>query len=247
MGFLAIIGGSGLNRFAALESPVRQSVETEFGRPSAPLVVGKLQGYKVVFLARHGDGHSIAPHQINYRANIRALQTAGVTHIVSVAAVGGIGSHLPPAQIAVPEQLIDYTHGRKSTFYEGSGSEVKHIDLSWPYSRKLASMIERAAGLSGLKIVSGGTYGCTQGPRLETGAEILRMERDGCDMVGMTGMPEAALAREAGIDYACCAVMANWAAGKSSSEITRQEIEANLSRGMVGVANLLGSLVGVIG
>jgi 5'-methylthioadenosine phosphorylase/5'-methylthioinosine phosphorylase len=247
MGFLAIIGGSGLNRFAALESPVWQSVETEFGGPSAPLVVGKLQGHKVVFLARHGDGHSIAPHQINYRANIRALQSVGVTHIVSVAAVGAISSHLPPAQIAVPEQLIDYTHGRKSTFYEGSGSEVKHIDFSWPYSRTLASMIERAAGLSGLKIVSGGTYGCTQGPRLETAAEILRMERDGCDMVGMTGMPEAALAREAGIDYACCAVMANWAAGKSSSEITMQEIEANLSRGMVGVANLLGSLVGVIG
>ncbi|MCI0653273.1 MAG: S-methyl-5'-thioinosine phosphorylase [Methylococcaceae bacterium] len=242
---LAIIGGSGLGRLQGLEIRERKSVSTEYGEPSARLSFGRFHDLNVVFLARHGDHHSIPPHRINYRANIRALQSAGVTHIVSVAAVGGIGAHLPPATIAVPDQLIDYTHGRKSTFFEDPGIEVTHIDFTWPYSKGLIDRLGQSAELAGLKVVIGGTYGCTQGPRLETAAEILRMERDGCDMVGMTGMPEAALAREAGIEYACCAVMANWAAGKSPFEITMQEIERNLAKGLNDVALLLEKLVGL--
>lgn len=245
MAMLAIIGGSGLSRLRGLEIEARKTVSTEYGEPSAPLSFGRFHDSSVVFLARHGDRHSLPPHQINYRANIRALKTVGVRHIVSVAAVGGIGANLPPGKIAVPDQLIDYTHGRKGTFFEDFGSEVTHIDFTWPYSKGLIDRLRQSADLAGLNVVIGGTYGCTQGPRLETAAEILRMERDGCDMVGMTGMPEAALAREAGIEYACCAVMANWAAGKSVSEITMEEIERNLAKGLEDVGLLLGKLVGL--
>lgn len=242
---LAIIGGSGLSRLQGLEIRERKNLSTEYGDPSAPLSFGLLHDAGIVFLARHGDRHSIPPHRINYRANIRALQSAGVTHIVSVAAVGGIGAHLPPAKIAIPDQLIDYTHGRKSTFFEDPGGAVTHIDFTWPYSKGMIDRLGQSAELAGLNVVIGGTYGCTQGPRLETAAEILRMERDGCDMVGMTGMPEAALAREAGLEYACCAVMANWAAGKSASEITMEEIEQNLARGLNDVGRLLEKLIGL--
>ncbi|MGH8553489.1 MAG: S-methyl-5'-thioinosine phosphorylase, partial [Methylococcales bacterium] len=199
------------------------------------------KGCRLVFLARHGDRHSVPPHLINYRANIRALQSVGVTHIIAVAAVGGIAAHLPPAKIAIPNQLIDYTHARKNTFFEDLGTPVTHIDFSWPYSQSMTEWLARSAELAGLNIVIGGTYGCTQGPRLETAAEILRLERDGCDMVGMTGMPEAALAREAGLDYACLAVMANWAAGKGAHVITMDEIERNLAKGLNDVGLLLGT------
>ncbi|MGH8556768.1 MAG: S-methyl-5'-thioinosine phosphorylase, partial [Methylococcales bacterium] len=230
---------------AALEIQERKSVSTEYGEASAQLSFGRFHNSNIIFLARHGNHHSIPPHQINYRANIHALKSVGVTHIVSVAAVGGIGAHLPPAKIAVPDQLIDYTYGRKSTFFEDPGTKVTHIDFSWPYSKELIEQLRQSAELAGLNVVIGGTYGCTQGPRLETAAEILRMEHDGCDMVGMTGMPEAALAREAGIEYACCAVMANWAAGKSANVITMDEIERNLAKGMNDVGLLLEKLVGL--
>lgn len=240
---LAIIGGSGLTRLEGLEIQEQKNVSTEFGDPSARLIFGRYHNCSIVFLARHGDNHSIPPHKINYRANISALKSSGATHIVSVAAVGGISAHLSPAKIAFPDQLIDYTNGRKSTFYEDTGIDVTHIDFTWPYSGELIERLHQAARSAQLKIAMGGTYGCTQGPRLETTAEIRRMERDGCDMVGMTGMPEAALAREAKLEYACCAVMANWAAGKSNLEITMEEIERNLATGLADVGRLLGKLV----
>ena len=243
---LAVIGGSGLESLAGLEIKERKQVQTEYGAPSAPLSIGNYRRYPLIFLARHGDHHLIPPHQINYRANIRALKSLGVTHILAVAAVGGIRAHLPPAKIVVPDQLIDYTYGRKATFYEGPGSVVTHIDFTWPYSRELIARIDQAAVRAGLNLAIGGTYGCTQGPRLESAAEILRLERDGCDIVGMTSMPEAALAREDGIEYACCAVVANWAAGKSGAEITMQEIEANLVKGIGDIERLLDELVGMM-
>lgn len=243
LAMLGIIGGSGLSRLENLEIEERRSVSTEYGEPSSRLSFGRLHDSNVVFLARHGDQHSIPPHRINYRANIRALQAVGVTHVVSVAAVGGIRAHLPPAAIAIPDQVIDYTHGRSSTFFEDPGSRVTHIDFTWPYSKGLIDRLQRSAELAGLTVVVGGTYGCTQGPRLETAAEILRMERDGCDMVGMTGMPEAALAREAGLEYACLAVTANWAAGKSSAAITMEGIQTNLAQGLKDVGLLLEKLV----
>ncbi|MGR9105974.1 MAG: S-methyl-5'-thioinosine phosphorylase, partial [Gammaproteobacteria bacterium] len=216
---------------------------TPYGAPSAPLSLGRYRNAEIIFLPRHGDRHGLAPHKINYRANISALKSLGVTRIVAVAAVGGISAHLPPARIAIPDQLIDYTYGRIHTFFEDPGTQVTHIDFTRPYSPELVDLLKRAAELAGLAVVIGGTYGCTQGPRLETSAEIVRMERDGCDMVGMTGMPEAALAREAGLAYACCAVIANWAAGKSSSAITMAEIERNLATGLEDVGRLLDQLV----
>lgn len=243
MGLLAIIGGSGLSRLPGLKIQERRSVSTAFGDPSAQLCFGEFHDSKLVFLARHGDNHTLPPHKINYKANISALKQVGVSHVVSVAAVGGISAHLPPAMIALPDQIIDYTQGRASTFFEDPGTDVTHIDFTWPYSGSLIEMLEHAAMTVPLKIAIGGVYGCTQGPRLETAAEIQRMERDGCDMVGMTGMPEAALAREKALEYACCAVMANWAAGKSDTEITMEEIEKNLAIGMDDIGRLLAGLV----
>lgn len=236
---LAIIGGTGLARWEGMEIVSRKAVITPYGDPSSPLTEGLLYGEKVVFLARHGDPHAIPPHKINYRANIWALKESGIENIVAVAAVGGIGPEMSPAAIAVPDQIIDYSHGREHTFFDDDLTPLTHIDFTRPYSERLREKLLAAAKAAGLDAVRGGVYGCTQGPRLETAAEIGRMRRDGCDLVGMTGMPEAALAREAGLDYACCAVVANWAAGVVEGEITMEEIEQNLKAGMQNVARLL--------
>ncbi len=236
---LAVIGGSGLGRLEALDITGRFRPETPYGKPSAPLVVGRLAGRELVFLARHGEGHTLPPHRINYRANIAALRQAGVSHVIAVAAVGGITPAMAPGTLVVPDQLIDYTYGREHTFFEGGESGVTHVDFTYPYSEDLRRCLLTAGAAAGVDIVEGGCYGCTQGPRLETAAEIARMERDGCDLVGMTGMPEAALAREAGLAYACLAVVVNWAAGKAEGIVSMAEIEANLARGMAKVKRVL--------
>ncbi len=236
---LAIIGGTGLTRLEGLKIIARKSIETPFGIPSADYVIGEIDEKTVVFLARHGDPHTIPPHKINYRANIWGLKELGVQKIVAVAAVGGITSKMAPARIAVPDQIIDYSYGRKHTFFEKDLEEVTHIDFTSPYSTELREKLISAAENAKISVTPTGTYGCTQGPRLETAAEIQRMERDGCDLVGMTGMPEAALAREQNIDYATLAVVANWAAGKTEGEITMTEIEQNLHKGMADTAKLL--------
>jgi 5'-methylthioadenosine phosphorylase/5'-methylthioinosine phosphorylase len=242
---LAIIGGTGLAHLAGFHADRRETVETPWGAPSAALSFGALKGQPVIFLPRHGDGHSIPPHKINYRANIWALQQAGANAVVAVAAVGGITPAMEPARIVVPDQLIDYSYGRAHTYFEDDLDHVTHIDFTQPYTRSLRERLLAAGRDAWLTVLDGGVYGCTQGPRLETSAEVRRLERDGCDLVGMTGMPEAALARELGLDYACCAVVANWAAGKSAGEITMAEIETNLNRGMADVAKLLERLVRV--
>jgi 5'-methylthioinosine phosphorylase len=236
---LAIIGGTGLTRLTHLDIERREKVLTPYGAPSAELVYGRLHEQDLVFLARHGDPHINPPHKVNYRANIWALKQAGVAGVLAVAAVGGIRADMVPGRIAVPDQLIDYTHGRAHTFFEDDLEQVTHIDFTRPYSPWIRDKLLNAAKVAGIAAVDGGVYGCTQGPRLETAAEILRLERDGCDLVGMTGMPEAALARELDLDYACCAVVANWAAGKQAGEITLAEIEANLTAGMADLAALL--------
>ncbi|GAB6048544.1 S-methyl-5'-thioinosine phosphorylase [Methyloparacoccus murrellii] len=236
---IAIIGGTGLARLEHFTVEERECLTTPYGDPSADLVFGRLYGREVVFLARHGDPHIIPPHKVNYRANIWALKTAGASRILAVAAVGGITSRMAPARLVVPDQLIDYSYGRAQTFFEDNLRAVTHIDFSAPYSPGLRAWLLEAGRKAGLDLVDGGVYGCTQGPRLETAAEIARMARDGCDLVGMTGMPEAALAREQNLEYACCAVVANWAAGKQPGEITLAEIEANLERGMADLACLL--------
>ncbi len=243
MSKLAIIGGTGLSRLKGLNITETESLETPFGSPSANFVIGNINETDIVFLARHGNPHTIAPHKINYRANIWGLKKLGVTDIIAVAAVGGITSLMKPAHIVIPDQIIDYSYGREHTFFSDELDPVTHIDFTFPYKQKLRDGLIQSAKKQKLSINISGTYGCTQGPRLESAAEIKRMEQDGCDLVGMTGMPEAALAKEMGIDYVTIAVVVNWAAGKSEGEITMDEIEVHLKKGMRNALNLLTSYI----
>ena len=238
---LAIIGGSGLTQLSSLEVGRRKVVRTPYGDPSGALTFGRIGACEVVFLARHGYGHTIVPHEVNYRANVWALREEGVDSIVSVASVGGIRNDIWPGTLVLPHQIIDYTWGRASTFFEGPGQPVNHIDFTEPYSRALRERILKAAGALGERLMDGGVYAATQGPRLETAAEITRLERDGADLVGMTGMPEAALAREAGLEYAAINVVANHAAGKGDSAhaISLQAIDAVVEQAMQRVRRIL--------
>ena len=240
---LAVIGGTGVYRLAALADVETREVETRFGKPSGPIRIGHLLGQKVAFLARHGEGHSVPPHQVNYRANLAALKDIGATRVLALNTVGGITERFGPRVLACPDQIIDYTWGRVSTICEEPGSEVLHVDFGDPYTSLLRHKIIAAARVTGVKLVADGCYGATQGPRLETKAEIARMRRDGCDLVGMTGMPEAGLARELGLDYACLAIVANWAAGcGTGEEITMAEVLANVEAASSGLPELIGEL-----
>jgi 5'-methylthioadenosine phosphorylase len=243
---LAIIGGSGLAKLANMEVLERRVVRTPYGEPSSPLSIGRITGFKAVFLARHGHGHTIPPHEINYLANLWALHEIGAKAVISVSSVGGIRHDLSPGTIVVPDQIIDYTHSRKSTFFETIFEKpVRHIDFTWPFSEKLRRLCLEAA-LKGKEVIKdGGVYGATQGPRLETAAEISRLEKDGAAMVGMTGMPEAALARELELDYALIAAVVNWAAGKETSgeRISQLEIEHSLTQVMARIRHILERLV----
>jgi 5'-methylthioadenosine phosphorylase len=214
---LAIIGGSGLTQLANLDVARREIMRTPYGDPSGAITFGTIRGKPVAFLARHGYGHTIPPHKVNYRANMWALAQHKVEYIVAVASVGGIRPDLAPGTLAVPDQIIDYTHGREFTYFHGNDHSVVHVDFTLPYCEALRQRLLQAASRAGEPILAGGTYAVTQGPRLESAAEIDRLERDGADMVGMTGMPEAALARELGLCYAAIAVIVNYAAGRADS------------------------------
>ncbi|MPS49029.1 S-methyl-5'-thioinosine phosphorylase [Methylobacillus sp.] len=242
---LGIIGGTGLTKLANLKIKRRQIVRTPYGEPSGPLTYGDICGYEVIFLPRHGHGHTIPPHIVNYRANIWALHAEGVRDIVSVASVGGIHPRLDPGVIALPDQIIDYTHGRKNTYYDGGDLPVKHIDFTMPYSDRLRNLCLEAAANISESIIDGGVYACVQGPRLETAAEINRLERDGATMVGMTGMPEAALARELDMHYAAICPVANHAAGRGSSAkgIQYDNMGDVLNKTMQRVRNLIERVV----
>jgi 5'-methylthioinosine phosphorylase len=242
---LAIIGGSGLSQLASLEVTERKAVRTPFGEPSGALTFGRIRGKDLVFLARHGYGHTVAPHEVNYRANLWALKEQGVSGVVSVASVGGIRRDLGPGVLCVPEQIIDYTWGRRSTYFEGAGAPVTHVDFTEPYAPALRKRILAAAAACGEPVVDGGVYAATQGPRLESAAEINRLERDGADMVGMTGMPEAVLARELGLAYAAITVSANFAAGRGDSAhaVLLERIEAVLAEAMGRVRRIIEQLV----
>ena len=240
---LAIIGGTGLTQLSDLNIIKRERLDTPYGAPSAEFVTGELNGKSVIFLARHGNPHTIAPHNINYRANIWGLKQLGITQIIAVAAVGGITEAMKPAHIAIPDQLIDYSYGRKHTFFDDENYPVTHIDFSFPYNPRLRDLLIIAAANANIAITATGTYGCTQGPRLETPAEIKRMKQDGCDLVGMTAMPEAALAKELDIEYAAISVVANWAAGITNEEITMADIEHNLHSGMANTSLLLKAFI----
>jgi 5'-methylthioadenosine phosphorylase/5'-methylthioinosine phosphorylase len=243
MSKLAIIGGTGLSQINGLKVTATEQLKTPFGSPSANYTLANIDGKEVIFLARHGNPHTIPPHKINYRANIWGLKQLGATDIIAVAAVGGITPAMAPAHIILPDQIIDYSYGRDHTFYADNLESVTHIDFSFPYNEQLRTRLIQLASKANLPCSISGTYGCTQGPRLETAAEIKRMEKDGCDLVGMTGMPEAALAKELNINYAAIAVVANWAAGKSDGEITMAEIEHHLKEGMANVITLLTSFI----
>lgn len=238
---LAVIGGSGLSQLANLREVRRQTVGTPYGEPSGPLTLGTVGGRPLAFLARHGDGHTIAPHEINYCANLWMLKEQGVSKVVSVAAVGGIREGFGPGALVVPSQIIDYTWGRRSTFFQGPGARVTHIDFTDPYTPGLRGEILRAAAACAEPVADGGVYAATQGPRLETAAEIDRLERDGADLVGMTGMPEAALARELGLEYAAIAVVANHAAGRGDSAraVSMESIETVLEEAMRRVRRIV--------
>lgn len=250
---LAIIGGSGFARMPELTISREEVWETPYGAPSAPLAFGTLAETSVIFLPRHGKGHTLPPHRINYRANLWVLKVLGCEQVVGLAAVGGIGSEFPPGTLGVPDQIIDYTYGRRHTFFErdldadphlqvqrgveapggqqgeAAGMAVTHVDFTYPYCEDLRRALLAAGTACGEALVGRGTYAITQGPRLETAAEIQRLERDGCHLVGMTGMPEAALARELDLPYACLAMVVNWAAGKGEGVISMAEMERNLA------------------
>jgi len=247
---LAVIGGTGLYKLAAFDTEESFEGDTIYGWPSALVRVGTIAGRRVAFLARHGEGHSVPPHLVNYRANLRRLADLGATRILAINAVGGITERFGPRVVAVPDQIIDYTWGRISTICEEPGTPVLHVDFGDPYTESLRQAVLRAGNKAGVALVDGGCYGATQGPRLESRAEIARLRRDGCDLVGMTGMPEAGLAREMGLDYACLALVANWAAGCGASpgtgpaeEITLAEVLANVEAATAPLPRLLEALL----
>ena len=243
---LAIIGGTGLYRLAELQDIETHQPVTRYGALSGPIRVGTLAGRRVAFLARHGEGHSVPPHKVNYRANLAALQSLGATRVLALNTVGGISDGFGPRVLACPDQLIDYTWGRISTLCEEEGTEVVHVDFGDPYTPSLRQEILSAARATGVALVDGGCYGATQGPRLETRAEIARMRRDGCDLVGMTGMPEAGLAREFGLEYACLAIVANWAAGAgpvADEVITLDDVLANVAAASAGLPALVAEML----
>ncbi len=234
---IGIIGGTALAELAALENAREIPANTPYGAPSGPLLTGKLAGRDIGFLMRHGPGHHLPPHKINYRANIRALADAGVEQIIAIAAVGGIGEAMSAGRLVIPHQIIDYSWGREHSFSDGE-SELLHIDFTEPYDAKLRASLIRGAQAQDLNPADQAVHAVTQGPRLETAAEVERLARDGCDIIGMTGMPEAALAREAGMAYACCAVVVNAAAGRGEGAI-HAEIERTIEQGMRDISRVL--------
>ncbi len=242
---LAIIGGRGLTQLANLKITHQQVMRTPYGEPSGAFLFGTLDQHEVIFLARHGYGHTIPPHLVNYRANLWVLREQGAKNIISVATVGGIRADLKPGVIVVPDQIIDYTHGRDATFFEGRDKPFSNADFTLPYSAKLRSRILRSARTARQPCVDGGVYAATQGPRLDSIAEINRYERDGADMVGMTGMPETALAKELELSYAAIAVVANYAAGRGDSVagINMESVNATASTAMERVRSILECVV----
>jgi len=238
---LAIIGGTGLNQLDQSEPLQQPPVETPYGPTSASLQMLVSGQQRVTFIARHGQPHTIPPHKINYRANLWALREAGIRQVVAVNSVGGITAAMATGAIVVPHQIVDYTWGREHTYHDSDSLE--HIDFTQPYSEALRQRILRAASAARKTVIDGGVYAATQGPRLETAAEVDRLARDGCDIVGMTGMPEAALARELGLQYAAICLVVNPAAGRAPGEITMADIRRVIDEGMGRVQSVLTHLM----
>lgn len=239
---IAIIGGTGLTEFTELVNKyVHENVTTELGDPSSAIIEGELHGQRLLFLARHGHPHAVAPNKINYRANLLALQSLGADKIIAVNAVGGIHSKAKAGHISVPHQIIDYTYGRENTYFDGEFKPLDHIDFSHPYDESLRQQLITVLSQQNLEqsYSDFGVYAATQGPRLESIAEINRLEKDGCDLVGMTGMPEAALARELNIPYASLCLVVNPAAGKTDQLITMDDIRSVINTGMKEIKTVI--------
>ena len=249
---LAIISGSLLKDINKLGDLTEECIKTPFGQPSDNFLIGEINGLEVVCFNRHGISHHIAPHQINYKANMFALKLLEVTHIVAITAVGGITEKMSPMKWVVPDQIIDYTHGRLHTYNDVNDKEVQHIDFSYPFDEVLCNHLISAAEAEAGECEKQATYGVTQGPRLETVAEIERMQRDGCDIVGMTAMPEAAFARELEMKYATLSLVVNWAAGKGGSDgappeiISMDEIRQRISQGNKTTEKIIQNMVSLL-
>lgn len=243
---LAIIGGSGLTALSNLDISHREIVRTPYGEPSGPLAFGKLSGRPAVFLPRHGHGHTIPPHLVNYRANIWALKQVGAEGVIGVASVGGVSCDYEPGDIVLPEQIIDYTWGRETTFFDGKDGVVKQVDFTHPFDYTLRKQLVLAAEAIGETVKVGGVYAAIQGPRLETAAEVNRYEQDGAHLVGTTGMPEAVLARELEMPYVSLHLVTNYAAGRCGSfgGIQMSDIEDVVRRRMGAVRAIIEHMVG---
>lgn len=246
----AIIGGSGFYEYEALNSQTKIELQTPYGSHSKPLIKGKLNDTECVFIPRHCWGHKIPPHKVNYRANLWALNQLKVTNIIGTNVVGGISKHMMPGTLLLPDQLIDYTYGREHSFFDGNTNFdcdtfqiTSHVDFTEPYSPQLRKKILNFFSEEKISSVSSGVYGCVQGPRLETAAEIQRLKKDGCDVVGMTTMPEAALARELGIHYAALTVVVNWAAGIKEKALLMDEIIKTIEVNMMKIKEFLPNMV----
>jgi 5'-methylthioinosine phosphorylase len=241
---LALVGGTGLNELG--EPLDKLDLETPYGRPSAPIRVIRTEPLRLLFLPRHGSPHRIPPHRVNYRANMWALREAGADRVLAVSAVGGISEHCTPGSLVIPDQLIDYSWGREHTYFDSAEAPLVHVDFTHPYSGELRRTLLEAAGRASLEVIDGGCVGVFQGPRLESAAEVRRAGRDGCDLAGMTSLPEAALARELQLDFAGIAVVSNWGAGISGELLSEDDIAATLQEPMARVRLLLNALIDLL-
>jgi len=232
MTMIAVIGGTGVYDPDMLEDVREEAISTDYGE--VKLTRGSYKGRPVAFMPRHGGDHSVPPHRINYRANIAALHRLGTKRIIATAAVGSLNPEFKPVSIVIVDQFIDFTKSRISTFYEGDERGVIHTDVTEPYCPELRKVLYEVASSMGTDVFDRGTYVCTEGPRFETAAEIRMYKILGGDVVGMTSVPEAVLARELGICYATVAMVTNFAAGISPNKLTHEEVvsfmQSNIAR-----------------
>lgn len=241
----AVIGGSGLYQFEGLEILDEKFLSTPYGEPSEKVTIGRLGDQPLYFLPRHGADHRLPPHKVNYRANMFALKSLGVKKIIAVNAVGAAVTDLQGGDIVIPDQLIDYTWGREHTYSDGNNDGVDHIDFTQPFDVALRDKLVEAAASIDLPVVPEGVYGVTQGPRLETAAEVRKLAKDGCSIIGMTAMPEAALAKELGLAYASISIVANLGAGLSEVELTIEDIQAVVAAGLAKIQSLIKATLAV--
>ena len=238
---LALIGGTGLTE---LDETVQSiSVDTPYGAPSAAIREVLKGPVRLLFLPRHGNPHRFPPHCVNYRANMWALREVGADHVLAVSAVGGVCEPYGPGTLAAPDNLIDYTWGREHTYFDSDQAELEHVDFSWPYDGPLRRLLLKASTDASVDVLDGGCIGVFQGPRLESAAEVEKARRDGCHMAGMTSLPEAALARELGLDYAGLAVVSNWGAGVTGAPLSEDDIAETLKQPMMRVRAVLDALL----